>query len=50
MTYGRNDLGIGLQPCDRLDVAESLARRWISTDISPKALELVNMRSQQSTG
>jgi DNA modification methylase len=26
--------------------AENLGRRWIGIDISPKALELVNMRLQ----
>ena len=36
MTYGRNDLGIGLQPCDRLDVAENLARRWTGIDVSSR--------------
>ena len=30
--------------------AENLGRRWIGVDISPKAVELVNMRLQQSTG
>ena len=30
--------------------AENLSRRWIGIDISPKALELVNMRLQQSMG
>ena len=30
--------------------AENLGRRWIGTDISPKAVELVNMRLQQSMG
>ena len=30
--------------------AENLGRRWIGIDISPKALELVNMRLQQSMG
>jgi site-specific DNA-methyltransferase (adenine-specific) len=30
--------------------AENLGRRWIGIDISPKAVELVNMRLQQSMG
>ena len=30
--------------------AENLGRRWIGVDISPKAVELVNIRLQQSTG
>ena len=30
--------------------AESLGRRWIGIDISPKAVELVNMRLQRSMG
>ena len=30
--------------------AENLDRRWIGIDISPKAVELVNMRLQQSMG
>ena len=30
--------------------AENLGRRWIAIDISPKAVELVNMRLQQSMG
>ena len=30
--------------------AENLGRRWIGIDISPKAIELVNMRLQQSMG
>ena len=30
--------------------AENLSRRWIGIDISPKAVELVNMRLQQSMG
>ena len=30
--------------------AENLGRRWIGVDISPKAVELVNMRLQQSMG
>ena len=30
--------------------AENLRRRWIGVDISPKAVELVNIRLQQSTG
>ena len=30
--------------------AENLGRRWICIDISPKAVELVNMRLQQSMG
>lgn len=30
--------------------AENLGRRWIGIDISPKAVELVNMRVQQSMG
>ena len=30
--------------------AENLGRRWIGIDISPKAVELVNMRLQQTMG
>ena len=30
--------------------AQNLARQWIGVDISPKAVELVNMRLQQSMG
>ena len=30
--------------------AENLGRRWVGIDISPKAVELVNMRLQQSMG
>ena len=30
--------------------AENLGRRWIGIDISPKAVELVNMGLQQSMG
>ena len=30
--------------------AENLGRQWIGIDISPKAVELVNMRLQQSMG
>ena len=30
--------------------AETLGRRWIGIDISPKAIELVNMRLQQAMG
>ena len=30
--------------------ADNLGRRWIGIDISPKAVELVNMRLQQSMG
>ena len=30
--------------------AENLGRRWIGIDISPKAVELVNLRLQQSMG
>ena len=30
--------------------AEQLGRRWIGIDISPKAVELVNMRLQQAMG
>ena len=30
--------------------AENLGRRWIGIDISPKAVELVNVRLQQSMG
>ena len=30
--------------------AENLGRRWLGIDISPKAVELVNMRLQQSMG
>ena len=31
-------------------VAENLGRRWVGIDISPKAVELVNMRLQQTMG
>ena len=30
--------------------AENLGRRWVGIDISPKAVELVNMRLQQTMG
>ena len=30
--------------------ADNLGRRWIGIDISPKAVELVNIRLQQSMG
>ena len=50
MTYRRSSGGPVLWPRTACVAAENLGRRWIGIDISPKAVELVNMRLHQSMG
>ena len=45
-----NEGGIVLDPCGGAATADKLGRKWVGIDISPKAVELVNMRLQQTMG
>ena len=45
-----NEGDVVLDPFCGCVAAENLGRRWIGIDISPKAVELVNMRLQQTMG